>query len=137
VIHHFSKENTMPFARVVIRRGETREYRQAILDNLYEAMVETFNVPEDDKFMVIDEYDPENFVFSKTYMNIARSDKLVIIQLTVNNTRTIEQKKALYVRIVERLNLQPGIRPEDILINLVEVNKENWSFGHGLAQYAS
>lgn len=126
----------MPFARVFIRRGETREYRQAILDNLYDAMVESFNVPEDDKFMVIDEYDPENFVFSKTYMNIARSDKFVLIQLTVSNTRTIEQKKALYARIVERLNQQPGIRPEDIFVNLVEVNKENWSFGHGLAQYA-
>jgi len=126
----------MPFARVFIRRGETREYRQAILDNLYEAMRETFDVPDEDKFMVIDEYDPDNFVFSKSYMNIARSDKFVLIQLTVSNTRTIEKKKALFARIVERLNRQPGIRPEDVFINLVEVNKENWSFGHGLAQYA-
>lgn len=126
----------MPFARVFIRRGESREYRQAILDNLYEAMRETFNVPEEDKFMVIDEYDPDNFVFSKSYLDIARSDKFVLIQLTVNNTRTVEQKKALYARIVERLQVQPGIRPEDVFINLVEVNKENWSFGNGLAQYA-
>ncbi|EJL87228.1 hypothetical protein, 4-oxalocrotonate tautomerase [Herbaspirillum sp. CF444] len=126
----------MPFARVFIRRGETREYRQAILDNVYEAMRETFDVPDEDKFMVIDEYDPDNFVFSKSYMNIARSDKFVLIQLTVSNTRTIEKKKALFARIVERLNRQPGIRPEDVFINLVEVNKENWSFGHGLAQYA-
>jgi len=126
----------MPFARVFIRRGETRDYRQAILDNVYEAMRETFDVPDEDKFMVIDEYDPDNFVFSKSYMNIARSDKFVLIQLTVSNTRTIEKKKALFARIVERLNRQPGIRPEDVFINLVEVNKENWSFGHGLAQYA-
>lgn len=126
----------MPFARVFIRRGETREYRQAILDNVYEAMRETFDVPDEDKFMVIDEYDPDNFVFSKSYMNIARSDKFVLIQLTVSNTRTIEKKKALFARIVERLNQEPGIRPEDVFINLVEVNKENWSFGHGLAQYA-
>lgn len=126
----------MPFARVFIRRGESREYRQAILDNLYEAMRETFNVPEEDKFMVIDEYDSDNFVFSKSYLDIARSDKFVLIQLTVNNTRTVEQKKALYARIVERLQVQPGIRAEDVFINLVEVNKENWSFGNGLAQYA-
>lgn len=126
----------MPFSRVCIRRGESREYRQAILDNLYQAMRETFNVPEDDQFMVIDEYDPDNFVFNKSYLDIARSDKFVLIQLTVNNTRTVEQKKALYARIVERLQVQPGIRAEDVFINLVEVNKENWSFGNGLAQYA-
>jgi len=126
----------MPFVRVHIRRGETREYRKAILDNIYEAMLETFNVPQDDKFMVVDEYDPDNFVFDKTYLNIARSDKFVLIQITANNTRTIEQKKALYARIVERLGEDPGIRPEDVFISLVEVLKENWSFGNGLAQYA-
>lgn len=126
----------MPFVRVHIRRGETREYRKAILDNIYEAMLETFNVPKDDKFMVVDEYDPDNFVFDKTYLNIARSDKFVLIQITANNTRNIEQKKALYARIVERLGEDPGIRSEDIFISLVEVLKENWSFGNGLAQYA-
>jgi len=130
------KENIMPFVRVHIRRGETREYRKAILDNIYEAMLETFNVPKDDKFMVVDEYDPDNFVFDKTYLNIARSDKLVLIQITANNTRTIDQKKALYARIVERLGEDPGIRSEDVFISLVEVLKENWSFGNGLAQYA-
>ena len=126
----------MPFARICIRRGESPAYRQAILDNVYEALRETFNVPDEDKFMVIDEYDPTNFVFSKSYLEIARSNKFVLIQLTVSNTRTVEQKKQLYRRIVERLGEQPGIRPEDVFINLVEVAKENWSFGHGLAQYA-
>lgn len=126
----------MPFVRVFIRRGETREYRKAILDNVYESMLETFNVPKNDKFMTIDEYDPDNFVFDKTYLDIERSDKFVLIQITANNTRTMEQKKALYARIVERLSKDPGIRPEDIFISLVEVLKENWSFGNGLAQYA-
>jgi len=126
----------MPFVRAHIRRGESRQYRQAILDNVYQALRETFNVPEEDQFMVVDEYDPDNFIFSKSYMNIARSDKFVLLQLTVSNTRSVEQKKALYLRIVERLAEQPGIRAEDIFINLVEVEKENWSFGHGMAQYA-
>ncbi|WP_034299106.1 tautomerase family protein [Herbaspirillum sp. RV1423] len=127
----------MPFVRVSIRRGETREYRHAILDNVYASLRDVFNVPEDDKFMVVDEYDPDNFVFSKTYPDIARSDRFVLIQITASNTRTIEQKKALYARIVERLQEQPGIRPEDVFINLVEVQKENWSFGNGVAQYAT
>jgi len=126
----------MPFARVFIRRGETAAYHEAILDNIYLSLRETFDVPDEDRFMVIDEYDPGHFSFSKSYMNIARSDKFVLIQLTVSNTRPIEKKKALYRRIVERLGAAPGIRTEDIFINLVEVQKENWSFGHGEAQYA-
>ena len=70
------------------------------------------------------------------YFNIERTDDLVLIQLTVSNTRTVEQKKALYRRIVERLGKNPGLRPQDIFLNLLEVAKENWSFGNGEAQYA-
>ena len=126
----------MPFVRVHLRQGQTLAFRQAIAENVYTALRETFNVPEEDKFVVIDEIAPDNFIFSKSYMNIARSDDFVLFQLTVSNTRTVEQKKALFKRIVERLVDKPGLRPEDIFINLVEVQKENWSFGHGLAQYA-
>ncbi|SRR5450830_1703965 len=127
----------MPFVRAHLRRGEPLAYRQAILDNVYEALRETFNVPEDDRFMVIDEIDPDNFSFSKSYMGIARSDKFLLLQITVSNTRSQEQKQALYRRIVERLGVQPGIRAEDVFINLVEVEKANWSFGLGAAQYVS
>lgn len=126
----------MPFVRVHLRHGQTLAFRQAIADNVYEALRETFNVPEEDKFVVIDEIDPANFIYSKSYMNIARSDDFVLLQITVSNTRTVEQKKALFQRIVERLVDNPGLRAEDIFINLVEVQKENWSFGLGLAQYA-
>jgi 4-oxalocrotonate tautomerase len=127
----------MPLIRAHLRRGTSRQYRQDILDNVYLALHETFNVPEEDRFMVVDEYDPDNFIFSKSYMNIERSDQFVLLQITVSNTRNLEQKQALYRRIVERLGQQPGIRAEDIFINLVEVVKENWSFGHGLAQYVT
>ena len=100
-------------------------------------MRETFRVPEDDRFMLIDEYDAENIQHSYNYPGIAHSADLLIIQLTVNDTRTIEQKKALYVSIVfEHLTKNTGVRQEDILVNLVEVAKENWSFGAGIAQYA-
>jgi phenylpyruvate tautomerase PptA (4-oxalocrotonate tautomerase family) len=106
------------------------------MNGVYTALRETFEVPEDDRFMVIDEYEPENFSFGRSYLGIERSDDLVIIELVVSNTRTIEQKKALFRRIKERLADDPRLRPEDIFINLVEVMKENWSFGHGIAQYA-
>lgn len=99
-------------------------------------MRETFNVPEDDRFMTLTEHDASTFSVSPTYFGLARSDDVVIIQITANNTRNLEQKQALYRRIVELLGDKPGVRPEDVFINLVEVLPENWSFGNGLAQYA-
>ena len=126
----------MPFVNISMRAGKPEAYRQAIMDGIYAAMRETFNVPEDDEFMTITEHEAANFRFSPTYFDVARSDGLVYIQITCNNTRTVEQKKALYLRITHLLGAKPGVRPEDVFVNLVEVAKENWSFGHGLAQYA-
>ena len=126
----------MPLVQVSLRRGKPAAYHQAIFDGVYRAMRETFNVPEDDRFIVITEHDASTFSVSPTYFGIARSDDVVIIQITANNTRNLEQKQALYRRIVELLLEDPGVRPEDVFINLVEVLPENWSFGHGIAQYA-
>jgi 4-oxalocrotonate tautomerase len=127
----------MPLTRVSLRRGKPAAYRQAILDGIYRAMRAAFDVPDEDRFMTITEHDEDNFSYSKNYLGIARSDDLVMIQLTVSNTRTLEKKKALYRAIVENLTADPGLRAEDILINLVEVMPENWSFGNGIAQYAA
>jgi 4-oxalocrotonate tautomerase len=126
----------MPLSRISLRRGKPAAYRQAILDGLYAAMRETFNVPEDDFFMLVTEHDAADFWCSPTYLGVARSDDLVIVQLTVSNTRTAAQKKALYRRIAEKLAGNPGLRPDDVFISLVETLPENWSLGHGLAQYA-
>jgi phenylpyruvate tautomerase PptA (4-oxalocrotonate tautomerase family) len=126
---------TMPLIRVSLRRGKPAAYRKAILDGIYQAMRETFNVPENDRFMLISEHDEPDFSFDPNYLGIHRTDDLVIIQLTVNNTRTVAQKKALYRGIAKRLVENPGLRPEDVFISLVEVEPANWSFGHGLAQY--
>jgi len=126
----------MPLTRVSVFKGKPPEYRQAILDGLYQAMTEAFDVPEDDRFMTIDEYDKSNFLYGKTYLCIARDDDLVIVQITVNNTRGADKKKAFFARTAELLANNPGIRPENILVSLLEVPKENWSFGSGIAQYA-
>lgn len=125
----------MPLSRIFLRKGKSPAYKQAILDGLYLAMRETFDVPENDRFMIVSELDAENFNYDANYLGIARTDDLVIIQLTVSNTRPLAKKQALYRRIVERLSDKPGLRPEDVFINLVEVLPENWSFGHGVAQY--
>lgn len=127
----------MPLVRVSLRRGKPAAYRRAIVEGLYAAMRETYDVPDDDRFILVSEHDADDFVYGARYLGVARSDDLVIAQLTVSNTRTIAQKRALYRRIVERLGEDPGLRPEDVFINLVEVLPENWSMGHGLAQYAA
>jgi 4-oxalocrotonate tautomerase len=126
----------MPFTRIAVRAGKPAAYRKALTQGIYESMREVFNVPEDDIFMVVSEHDADNFVYSKDYLGIQRSDDLVLIQITANNTRTVEMKQALYKRIAERLAESPGVRPEDVFVNLVEVPKENWSFGNGIGQYA-
>ena len=126
----------MPLVRVSLRRGKSDDYKRAIGDGVYRALRETFTVPDEDRFVTVSEHSESEFQFSKTYMDIARTDDLVILQITVSNTRTIEQKKALFARIVELLSQKPGLRKEDVFINLLEVAKENWSFGNGVAQYA-
>ena len=126
----------MPLIRISLKKGKPSAHRKALADGVYLALRETFNVPEDDLFVTISEHEDDNFFYGANYLGIERSDDLVIVQLTVSNTRTIEQKKALFRRIVERLSESPGLRPEDVFINLIEVEKENWSFGHGIAQYA-
>ncbi len=126
----------MPLTRISLRRGKPAAYRAAVAESIYQAMRDAFEVPEDDKFMIVTEHDGGDFIYGATYMDIARSDDLTIIQITVSNTRSLEQKKALFKRITERLAQNPGVRPKDVFINLLEVTKENWSFGNGVAQYA-
>lgn len=126
----------MPLLHIALRSGKPETYRQAIFDSLYRAMRETFSVPEDDQFMAMTEHEAANFRYGTSYLGVARSDDLVFVQITANNTRTLEQKKALFRRIAELLGERPGIRSEDVFVSLVEVEKENWSLGNGLAQYA-
>jgi len=127
----------MPLVRIAIPNHRPPEYRDAISQGVHRALVETFEVPENDLFQIITEHRPETeIVHAPSYLGLEYSDDLTIIQLTVSNTRTVEQKKRLFARIAAHLSESPGLRPEDVFINLVEVKKENWSFGNGEAQYA-
>ena len=126
----------MPLLHISLRAGKPDAYRQAIFDSLYRAMREALGVPEDDQFMTITEHEPANFRYGGSYLGVKRSDDLVYIQITVFDTRTPEQKKALYRRIAELLGENPGIRPEDVFVNVLEAAKENWSLGHGIAHFA-
>ena len=125
----------MPLLHISLRAGKPEAYRQAIFDGLYRAMRDALSVPEDDQFMTITEHDAANFRTGNGY-GVARSADVVYIQITVFNTRTAEQKKTLFRRIAELLGENPGIRPEDVFVVILDAAKENWSVGHGLAQFA-
>jgi 4-oxalocrotonate tautomerase len=125
----------MPLLHISLRAGKPEAYRQAIFDSLYRAMRETLNVPEDDQFMTITEHDAANFRYGNAY-GVTRSADVVYIQITVFNTRTVEQKKALFRRTAELLGENPGIQPADVFVTILDAAKENWSVGHGLAQFA-
>jgi phenylpyruvate tautomerase PptA (4-oxalocrotonate tautomerase family) len=126
----------MPLVRIDLVQGKPADYRRAIGQAIYEAMRATINVPENDNFQIITEHPPENLVADPNYLGISRSADAVFIQITLNAGRTMEMKKALYKAVADGLYEKAGMRREDVIINLVEVPKENWSFGNGIAQYA-
>lgn len=125
----------MPLVHISLRAGKPQAYREAIFDSLYRAMREALNVPDGDQFMTITEHDAANFRTGNAY-GVARSADVVYIQITVFSARTAEQKKALFRRAAELLGESPGIRPEDVFVNILDAGKDNWSVGHGLAQFA-
>src|SRR3954468_18360808 len=127
----------MPLVRIALRKGTKPEFRRALSDSIHRAMVETIGIPEQDKFQIITEPGVDGLIYDPSYLGIARSDGVLLIQITLSAGRTLEVRKALFARIAELLSDSPGIRSEDVFVNLVEVAKENWSFGNGIAQYAA
>ena len=127
----------MPLVRIDLAAGKPAAYRRAIGDAVYDAMRETINVPKDDRFQIVNEHPAENFIIDPGYLGIARTADCVVLQITLNEGRTLEQKRAFYKAVADNLHARLGLRREDVFIGLVEVRKENWSFGNGEAQYAS
>lgn len=127
----------MPLVRVSIREGASAEYRAAVGNAIHDAMVATIDVPSDDRFQIFTSHRSDELVFDRRYLGIDRGEGFLAIQITLNAGRTLEKKRALYARIADNLERAPGIRRQDVLVNLVEVTKENWSFGDGIASYAS
>jgi phenylpyruvate tautomerase PptA (4-oxalocrotonate tautomerase family) len=125
----------MPLVRIDLREGKPAEYRQAIGEVIYDALI-GIGVPANDRFQVITEHPKGDLIFDPGYLGIKRSEALIMIQITLNEGRSLELKKRLYKSIADLLNSRLSIRREDVFVNLVEVNKENWSFGNGEAQYA-
>ena len=125
----------MPLVRISFGRNQTDDFCRRAGDCVNRAMVETANVLPDDRFQIITK-STEHVIFDPSYLKVERTDGVIMIQITLNMGRTVEIKKALYRAIADKLHEELGVRREDVLISLVEVPKENWSFGNGEAQYA-
>ena len=125
----------MPLVRISLREETTPEYRKAIAKGVHQAMVEAMAVPAQDRFQVISEYKTGDLIYDEDYLDVKRSDRIVSVQITLSTGRKPGQKRALFKGMAKLLAKSPGLRPEDLLVNLVEVSWENWSFGKGEAQY--
>jgi 4-oxalocrotonate tautomerase len=126
----------MPLARIDLAHGKSPEYRRAVGEVVYDAMIAELKAPKDDRFQVISEHPRENLVADESYLGIRRTADCIIIQLFLLSGRTVEQKRGFYKAVADGLRERLGHRPEDVFIGLVEVSRENWSFGNGEAQYA-
>jgi phenylpyruvate tautomerase PptA (4-oxalocrotonate tautomerase family) len=126
----------MPLVRIDLMKKPDASFGQRVGQVVYESMKSSIGVPDHDNFQVITEHDAQHLIFDTSYLGIERTPGIVMIQIALNEGRTVEQKKLLYKTIAEGLE-RLGVRAQDVLVNLVEVKKENWSFGRGIAQYAS
>jgi phenylpyruvate tautomerase PptA (4-oxalocrotonate tautomerase family) len=126
----------MPLIRIDMPAGKPPEQRRIVGDVIYDAMIATLNVPQNDRFQIISERESCDLIIDPTYLGVARSPAAIIIQVTLNEGRSVELKQSFYKAVADGLRDRAGMRPEDVFISLVEVKKENWSFGNGVAQYA-
>jgi hypothetical protein len=125
----------MPLVRIDLMKKPDASFGQRVGQVVYESMKSSIGVPDHDNFQVITEHDARHLIFDTSYLGIERTPGIVVIQIALNEGRTLDQKKLLYQAIAEGL-VRLGVRAEDVLVNLIEVKKENWSFGRGIAQYA-
>ena len=125
----------MPLVRISLLEGKSEQYRRAIADGVHQAMIEAIDAPAQDRFQVITQHSANDLVYDPSYLGIDRSDDIVLVQITLSAGRKPPQKRKLFQRMAEILAKNPGLRPQDLMINLVETAWENWSFGNGEAQY--
>jgi phenylpyruvate tautomerase PptA (4-oxalocrotonate tautomerase family) len=125
----------MPLVRISLAKGRPAALRRSIGAEVHRALVETIEVPPLDRFQILTEHELGDLVYDSEYLGFARSDNIVIIQITLSSGRSLPRKRALYQAIAGNL-ARLGVRREDVWINLVEVAKDNWSFGNGVASYA-
>jgi 4-oxalocrotonate tautomerase len=127
----------MPLIRISLRNGATQDTKTALIDGIQQALVEAFDIPTNDRFAFVDEYDQDAMVFPSDFLGRHYSQRLVVVSVTVSEGRTSEQKNSLFAAIARNLSAGAGIDPTDVLVSLVETSRENWSFGDGVPLYGT
>ena len=123
----------MPFTRISLLAGKSRDYIKAVTDSLDRALVECFDVPEHDRFVAIHQHQPEELIFDRNYRGGPRSDDFILFHITTGKARNDETKRRFYRRLVDLLANTPGIRPEDVMIIIANSTFEDWSFASGVS----
>ena len=125
----------MPLVRISLREGKSEQYRRALGEAVHQAMVEAIDAPPQDRFQIITEHSATDLIYDPSYLGVERSDNIVMVQITLSAGRKPGQKRKLFQRMAEITAKNPGLRPQDLMISLVEVAWENWSFGNGESPY--
>jgi 4-oxalocrotonate tautomerase len=136
-IRCFTKGVEVPIVRIDLVEGKSEEYRAQVGEIVYQTLVDVLKIPQNDRFQVITEHPKSWLSFDRDYLGIHRTDDCIFFQITLNAGRSVKLKQSFYKEVTNRLHQRAGLRTEDVFINLVEVPKENWSYGNGIAQYVS
>jgi phenylpyruvate tautomerase PptA (4-oxalocrotonate tautomerase family) len=134
---HPLTEIIMPLARISLTKGKSPEYRRALADSVQRALVESYDVPRDDRFQIVEELEPGAFIYDRSYLTGHRSDDFIYIAITAGRPRSTATKKQFYQRLVALLGEAPGLRPDDVLVTITTTERDGWSFSNGLAQLAA
>lgn len=127
----------MPLVRIDLPNSTNSQYIAAVSQAVHSALVDTFNVPLTDRFQTISRRSTEELICTPEFLGVDHTVHVVFVQIHCSPGRTLEMKKALYARISTQIAAHSDFLSSDVIINLVETARENWSFGNGLAHYAT
>jgi phenylpyruvate tautomerase PptA (4-oxalocrotonate tautomerase family) len=126
------RRKLMPFTRISLLAGKSPDDLAAISESLHRALVESFEVPEKDRFQVFHQHQPGELIFDPTYLGGPRSPDFVLFHITTGKPRSLATKQRFYRRLVDCLAEAPGVRPEDVMVVIASSTFEDWSFAGGV-----
>ena len=114
-----------------MKQNSLREGICLLVDGIHEALVSCIGMPQDELFNLVTPYAPEQFFYDRSFNGVSRSDKLVVVEITMRRGRSDAMKKMLYAKIAENLEKYAGISPKDVFIFTHENDYSDWSVGNG------
>ncbi|MGH6638939.1 MAG: tautomerase family protein [Polaromonas sp.] len=121
----------MPFIRTSVHQSTSPQQRQGIVDGIHQALVDSIGMPDDELFNLVTGYDPEQFFYSRSFNGMARSERLVVVEITMRRGRSDAMKRDLYARIARNLKANAGVAADDVFIFTHENDYSDWSVGGG------